>query len=413
MKYFIPILFILICQSVLVFGQIKHKGAFQNVKPGYYQNSILKGIEEDEKPAKPAPTKRNFKIDLSNVDYPKSASDFKTSWINKPISQGNAGTCWAYSTTSFYETEIYRQTSNMVDLSEIFTVYWEYVEKARRFVQKRGDSEFGEGSEGNGVRRIMKQYGCVRYEDYTGLTDSKSFHNHSKMYEEMNKYLQSVKISGAWNETIVISTIKAIMHDYIGTPPSNILYKNKSITPLEFMKNELKFNPDDIIDVMSFMQNPYWKKAEYDVPDNWWHDSTYYNVPLEIFMEIAKKSIENGYTYMVGGDVSEAGFDSFNNVALVPTFDIPSEYIDENARQFRFSNKTTTDDHGMHLVGFLNKDNKIWYLLKDSGSGSRNVGKESNNFGFYFFHEDYIKLKMTTISIHKDRIKDYLIKFNK
>lgn len=397
---------------VLCFSQTKNTATFQNIKPGYYQNYILKGIEEEKTEPTPAP-KRTFKIDLTNVDYPKSIDEFKTSWINKPISQGNSGTCWSFSTTSFYETEIFRQTGQVVDLSEMYTVYWEYVEKARRFVQKRGDSEFGEGSEANAVKRMMKMYGCVRQSDFSGLKNGKTVHNHSKMYEEMSKYLQSVKTAGAWNEALVLETIKAILNDYMGTPPTQIMHQNKSISPLQYMSSVLKFNPDDLVDVMSFMEKPYWKQAEYEVPDNWWHDSTYYNVPLDIFMSIVKNSIRNGYTFMIGGDVSEAGFDSFHNVALVPTFDIPSDYIDENARQFRFSNKTTTDDHGMHLVGYMEKNGKDWYLIKDSSSGSRNVGKDSKNFGYYFFHEDYIKLKMTTFGIHKDRLKDYITKFSK
>jgi bleomycin hydrolase len=96
-----------------------------------------------------------------------------------------------------------------------------------------------------------------------------------------------------------------------------------------------------------------------------------------------------------------------SDVAIVPSFDIPSEYIDESARQFRFSNKTTTDDHGIHLVGFLNKDGKDWYLIKDSGSGSR----DGQNKGYYFYHEDYVKLKMLSFMAHKDAVKDLLDKF--
>ena len=59
-------------------------------------------------------------------------------------------------------------------------------------------------------------------------------------------------------------------------------------------------------------------------------------------MRAVKSSIKNGYTLFIGGDVSESGYDSHAEVAVVPSYDIPSEYIDENARQFRFSNKTTT-----------------------------------------------------------------------
>ena len=54
------------------------------------------------------------------------------------------------------------------------------------------------------------------------------------------------------------------------------------------------------------------------------------------------------------------------------------------------NNKTTTDDHGIHLVGYMEKDGKDWFLIKDSGAGSRNTGDK----GFYFYQEDYIKLNM-------------------
>jgi len=109
----------------------------------------------------------------------------------------------------------------------------------------------------------------------------------------------------------------------------------------------------------------------------------------------------------IGGDVSEPGYDSHKEVGIVPTFDIPSAYIDENARQFRFSNETTTDDHGIHLIGYTELDGKDWYLIKDSGSGSRN----GPNKGFYFYHEDYVKLKIMSFLVHKDMAGDVLKKF--
>jgi len=159
------------------------------------------------------------------------------------------------------------------------------------------------------------------------------------------------------------------------------------------------------------MANPYNTKCEYIVPDNWWHSADYYNVSLDDYMSIIKNAIKNGYTIALGGDVSEAGFESYAQTAVVPTFDIPSEYIDENARQFRFSNETTTDDHGIHLVGYFEKNGTTWYLIKDSGAGSRNAGKDSKNFGFYYFHQDYVKLKMMDFMVHKDAMKDVLKKF--
>ena len=110
----------------------------------------------------------------------------------------------------------------------------------------------------------------------------------------------------------------------------------------------------------------------------------------------------------IGGDVSESGYSSTNDVAMIPSYDIPSEYINENARQFRFSNGTTTDDHAIHLIGYkIDINDDWWFLIKDSGSGSRN-GKIP---GYYFYHEDFVKLKMMTFTIHKDAVTKTLNKF--
>ncbi len=65
----------------------------------------------------------------------------------------------------------------------------------------------------------------------------------------------------------------------------------------------------------------------------------------------------------------------------------------------------------MSGLGYMEKDNKDWYLIKDSSSGSRNNDKNAAEFGYYFFHEDYVKLKMMGFTIHKDAVKDVLKKF--
>ena len=102
------------------------------------------------------------------------------------------------------------------------------------------------------------------------------------------------------------------------------------------------------------------------------------------------------------------GLDRGTQCAVIPDFDIPSAYINDDARQFRFSNQTTTDDHGMHLVGYLEKDGKDWYLIKDSGSGSKNNDPNAKEWGYYFFSEEYVKLKMMDFMVHKDAVKELL-----
>ena len=401
--------------TLLAFAQQpKHdKGVFKTYEPGYFQNSILKGIESYDSTRETPKSKKTFKANPAEFDIPTSKGDFKQFWHNDPISQGNTNTCWSFSTNSFLESEVYRLTGKKVRTSEMFTVYCEYLERAHAFVQSHGNIYFGEGSEGNAVTKIWKKYGCLPYESYTGLLPGQTFYSHEKMFEELKNYTDFVKKNSLWDENAVIGNFRSILNFYMGEPPAKVIVDGKEYTPKEYLNTVLKLNPADYCDVLSYMQQPYWKQVEYEVPDNWWHNADYYNIPLDDFMQVVKSSIRKGYTFAIGGDVSEAGFLAREaNAAVIPSFDIPSASIDENARQFRFSNETTTDDHGLHVVGYLEKNGITWFLVKDSGSGSRTGGKEKNpNFGYYFFHEDYIKLKIMDITVHKDMMKDLLPRF--
>ena len=412
MKMLFVIILVLSSVSMNVTGQNKDKAIFRERKPGFYQDSILReDLEIKARSAHPE-VRKNFVVDLTSVSLPDKFDLYKNQqWHNPPVSQGNTGTCWCFSTTSFLESEIYRINKMKVKLSEMYTVYWEYVEKARRYIQERGNSAFEEGSEANATTRIWKKYGVVPADAYTGLLNGRVYHNHEKMINEMQDYLGSVKNNSSWDEDAAISTIKSIMNHYMGEPPAEIMANGKKVTPLQYLREVIKINPDDYVDILSYRQEPFYTQVEYKVPDNWWHSKEYYNVPLDGFMSAIKSVVRDGYTVSIGGDVSEPGFDRSTQCAVIPDFDIPSGYINDDARQLRFSNRTTTDDHGMHLVGYLEKDGKDWYLFKDSGSGSRNNDPKAKEFGYYFVSEDYVKLKMMDFMVHKDAVKDLLMKF--
>jgi len=400
---FITIIFIL--SPTQNFAQQKEHdtGKIEVVKNAFWEKVKASVDSFDTKKKKP---KNQFVMDFTDVDIPSANSKFKEYWHNPSVSQASTNTCWSFSTTSYFESEIYRTKGIKVKLSPMWTAYWEFVEKARGFVQHRGEWLFRDGSESNAVSRIWKKYGVVPEKDFTGLLPGQKYLNTMDMFNEMKTYLQFVKEHNMWNEEEVITTIKSIMAHYIGTPPEKFQYEGKTYSPKEFLNEYLKFDVDNYVEIMSLKQQPYYKFVEYKVEDNWWHNKDYYNVPLDDFMNVIKKGIRNGYTICIGGDVSEPGKNSNLDVFVVPTFDIPSEYIDENARQFRFSNKTTTDDHGIHMVGYLEKDGKDWYLIKDSGSSSRN-GKLK---GYYIFSEDYVKLKMLGYTVPKELVKDLLNK---
>ncbi len=382
------------------------KGQFESYSNTFY-GEILKESNIYNKTEKDA--YKSFKMNFDGKQIPQSLDKFTIVEAENPISQGNTGTCWCFSTTSFYESEINRISGKTINLSELYPVYFEYIEKARGYINSRGNTHLGEGSETNAVQRMMEIYGTVPFEAFKGKPRDQPFYNHEKMFGEIEIYLKNCKETNYWDEEAILSNIKSILNHYMGVPPTTFKYEGKTYTPRTFLTKVTKLKPNDYVDFMSLLQKPYWTQAEYKVPDNWWRSDAYYNVPLDDFMFAIKNAIENGYSISIGGDVSESGYSSNHDIAMVPSYDIPSEYIDENARQFRFSNGTTTDDHAIHLIGYkIDTNEDWWFLIKDSGSGSRN-GKFP---GYYFYHEDFVKLKMMTFTIHKDAVKETLDKFN-
>jgi len=289
------------------------------------QDSITAQIRkrQEQEKEKEKEEARKFIADFSIVQKPESPDVFKTYFAFPPVAQYMSGMCWCFSTSSFLESELYRLLGQKIKISELHTVYYEYVEKARRYIRERGKSEFGEGSESNAVFRIMKQYGAVPAEVYTGLINGKTRHNHTALFEEMQTYLQYCNENDFWDEKAALESIKIILNKHIGEPPTTFMYKGKQYTPQKFLKKVLTLKLDDYVEFMSTSSLPFYTKGLFDVPDNWWLDSNYYNLPLDEWYSIVKKTLKSGYTICIGGDVSEAGYVGLEDDGFIPSFDIP------------------------------------------------------------------------------------------
>jgi bleomycin hydrolase len=365
----------------------------------------IKKRQQEEKDKAKAQAK-NLLSDMSGVFPPQSLAAFKTCFHFQPVAQYSTNTCWSFAGTSFYESEIYRLSGKKIKLSEMWTVYYEYLEKVRRFVQERGESLVAEGGEGNALNRIWKTYGIVPEAVYPGIKAADQKHDHSNLINEISTYLDYVKTNNFWDEQDVLAHVTMILNKHLGVPPQKFIFAGKEMTALEFLKNETSLNMDDYMDVMSTSYFPFYIFQEFMVPDNWWHSKDYLNLPLDEWYGLIVKAVKAGYSVAIGGDVSEPGKLGFQDVCFIPSFDIPQQYINQDAREYRIDNKTSEDDHGIHLVGYTHYKNHDWFLIKDSGRSAR-WGKFE---GYYFFRDDYVKLKMLTFSVHKDILKNILAK---
>jgi hypothetical protein len=83
--------------------------------------------------------------------------------------QGASGTCWSYATTSFVESEMIRMGKEPIDISEMYTVRKVYQDKGEKYVRLHGYLNFAQGGALPDVLYVIKHYGAVPQEVYSGL----------------------------------------------------------------------------------------------------------------------------------------------------------------------------------------------------------------------------------------------------
>jgi bleomycin hydrolase len=315
--------------------------------------------------------------------------------------QAQTGTCWSFSTTSLIESQALKNNLGELDLSEMFTVRNIYIEKAKNYILRQGNTRFGEGGLGHDQIRAVALYGAIPESIYSGRTDDQPVYNHSTMVIDLKAYLDTVlksrPIRADWLEGF-----KGMMDKTMGTPPESFQYNNKKYTPENFGKEVLKFNPNDYVNITSFTHHPYYAPFILEVPDNF-SNGQYYNVPLKEMLDIVKAAINSGYSVMWDTDISNYGFSQKKGVALYlagstpkASFqsDINTPEPDWNAkeRQRLFENLTTEDDHLMHIVGLeKSKDGKEFFNVKNSWGAVGPYG------GYIKVSEAY--LAMNTVSL--------------
>ncbi len=345
-------------------------------------------------------------MDFSKVVRPATVAEFTQLFHFPPVRQGRTGTCWSFSTTSFLESELRRMGKAEVKLSEMFIVYWEYVEKARRFLREKGASFLGQGSEPNSAVERVRQYGLVREEDYRGLPAGRAEHDHGALFREFEAYLAGLKGRGDWDEAKGLAGVRAILDRHLGRPPETIIVDGRILTPKQYAEGTLGLNPADYVAFISFAYLPFHARGEYKVPDNWAHAADYCNLPLYEFPLALLRSLRRGYSAVLAVDFSEPGYSGENGIAVIPSFDIPQNFIDQSSRESRFTAGASTDDHAVHCVGYK-EGVEPWFLIKDSWENAY----WSSHKGYYFYRDDYIRLKCLMFMVHKDAVKEVLAEF--
>ncbi|MBQ7181949.1 MAG: aminopeptidase [Bacteroidaceae bacterium] len=347
--------------------------------------------------------------------------------ITSVKNQASSGTCWCYSTLSLLESEILRMGGDSLDLAEMFVVSKAYADKAEKYIRLDGKLNFAQGSSSEDVFHVWEDYGIVPQEVMEGLNYGETVNRHSELCDGMKGYLDAVvrnpnkKLSTAWRRAL-----QGILDAYLGPCPEEFTFKGKKYTPKSFAAS-LGIKPEDYVSITSFTHHPFYTQFAIEVEDNWRWDLSY-NIPIDEMMEIMYNAIDKGYTVAWGTDVSEAGF-TRNGLAINPDLkaveeagsdqqrwvgidpaekmkqlskmrdDAPEMTVTQEMRQEGYDNKTTTDDHGMHIYGIAKDQNGNKYFMVKNSWGE--TGKYK---GIWYASDSFVRYKTLNIMVHKNAI---------
>ena len=357
----------------------------------------------------------------------------KENYVTPVKNQANSGTCWSYSTVSFLESEAVKNGAPKdIDLADMYPVYMSYSDKAIKYVRLDGHLNYAQGGSFEDVIYTLKHYGMLPQAELEGLNYGTEKNAHGELSAVLKAYVGAVvknpnkTLSTAWHRGLT-----GILDAYLGEVPEKFVVDGKEYTPQSYAKEYLKLNADDYVSITSFTLETFYSQFAIEVPDNWrWGLS--YNVPLDEMMEIFDSAIENGYTIAWGSDVSEKGF-TRNGIAVAPDVEATQKAgsdeerwigkskdgkdailynlnapgkelnITQQMRQEGYDNKTTTDDHGMHIYGIAKDQNGTkYYMVKNSW------GESGKYKGYWYASEPFVRWKTMNIVVNKKAIPQHI-----
>ncbi|MGQ1787011.1 C1 family peptidase [Saccharicrinis sp. GN24d3] len=338
----------------------------------------------------------------------ESIAETKTTAVK---SQGSTGTCWAFSTVSFIESEIMRMGGPELDLSEMYIVKHTYEDKAQQYVLLHGMGNFSQGGQAHDVTNVIEEHGFVTESDFSGMPDTHMIHNHSEMATTLKTLLDAyIKQKGASPSEMWYKNIHSVLINYMGEVPSQVQFNKRTYSPVQFAQG-FGIDKNNYVELSSYTHHPFYTPFDLEVPDNWSHDR-YYNLPIDELINTMKSALEKGYSIVWDGDVSEDFFSHKKGVALVPEDEskgfVPQteKSVTQEDRQKAFYSWKATDDHLMHIVGMAKDQNgTIYFKTKNSW------GTKSNPYqGYLYMSEQYVRMNTVAVMLHKQALGKELSK---
>ena len=202
----------------------------------------------------------------------------KANPITSIKNQGSSGTCWAFSTTSFFESEAIKvgKADTTLNLSVMYSVFWNYMDKFQKYVRLDGYLNLAEGGSFEDVSHSYKDYGIVQEKDMPTLLPGEKRVNFREMTATTKGFADAfVKNARGPIAERYMSAYKELLKTYLGDVPQSTTYKGVTYSPKDFVTKGLGLNMEDYVSVTSFTHHPFYTQFAIEVPDNWRWDLSY------------------------------------------------------------------------------------------------------------------------------------------
>ena len=349
--------------------------------------------------------------------------------ITSMKNQSRSGTCWNYSTLSFFEAEILKKSGKTYDLCESFIANKNYMDRAIQVVRLHGDCQFAQGGSAYDVLYCLQNYGICPEEmmPFPGKLYGDSLNNYNEFFSLLSPVVNAVaknkasKLSTQWKESV-----QGILDAYLGKCPENFKYEGKQYTPKTFAAS-LGLDWNDYVSITSYTHHPFYTAFPVEVQDNWRQPASW-NLPMDEMAEVIDNAVRQGYTVAWGGDVSEDGFTRDGLALLIDTkstdlagsdmakwlklsasekknklkelgVNVKEETPTQEKRQEEYDNWTLTDDHGMLIYGIAKDQNgREYYMVKNSW------GETGDYKGIWYMSKNFIVAKTMDFMVNKNAI---------
>ena len=363
----------------------------------------------------------------------------------KNTEQKNSGRCWIFAFLNIVRLEMikkYKLTENF-ELSQNYLFFWDKLEKSNFFIQNIINTKnkeihsrelqylltepVSDGGQWNMLVNLVNKYGII---PKTLMNETFSSSDSEELNYILNNKLRNIAYEIRNTDHITKNRIDKYLEEiykiivlFLGEPPKKFFWEYysekddkkkyhiiKNLSPLKFYR---KYIPYDINNKVCLINAPCKTKPFYHLYDLKYCGNTvegkntnFVNIPIDVMIKIAKKSLDNNKAIWIGCDMDHY-YDREMGILDTKYFDYQSIFdngiIQDKGNRLDYC--VSKINHAMIIKGYDSVNNKITKWLVENSWG------EDNEFdGNLIMSNEWFREYLFEIVVDKKYVNQEILK---